>query len=515
MARISILGGTGYTGGALVAEALRRGHQVTSVSRHEPEEGLDGATYLIGSALDPDVLARAVEGHDVVLEAVSPRGDMVGKEEELVDQLIELASRTGTRLGVIGSASSLLVEEGGPRLYDVNDIPAEVKPEIDTGMALLETLKNTSAELDWFYVSPPEEFGAWVPAPDTGEYRLSEDVLLRATDGRSTISAADLARAVLDEIEVPKFWRRRFQLVGVPYLVWTAIYELAAGDPWRFPIAVLTGTGSYHLYFLLVSMQLYLVFPLLRRLLRATAGHHGGLFAAAVAYQATAYALLPRVIAQPDALLISYLGFVVVGGIAAWHAEALLAWTASHRRTVFWSTAAVIAAGLGWFALRTLTFSNDPATASAVFQPAIVIESIAVAWTFLALGLTWRGASLHRPLPGAAVGLPLPGPAVGRSFPGRLFRAGADVSFGVYLGHPLLLQGLLAAGLGTLVAGLPQPVITFLTLAVAVPAVYLICAVVARALRRTPLSLALTGHPAAAPVVPVSPGGLRCERQTA
>jgi hypothetical protein len=58
-------------------------------------------------------------------------------------------------------------------------------------------------------------------------------------------------------------------------------------------------------------------------------------------------------------------------------------------------------------------------------------------------------------------------------------------------------------------------VITFLTLAVAVPAVYLICAVVARALRRTPLSLALTGHPAAAPVVPVSPGGLRCERQTA
>ena len=167
MARISVLGGTGYLGSALVAEGIRRGHQVTSVSRKEPEARLDGVSYLIGSALDPDVLARAVEGHDVVLEAVSPRGDMVGKEEGLVDQLIELTPRTGTRLGVVGGASSLLAEEGGPRLYDVtvDDIPAEVKPEIDTGMAVLETLKNAPADVDWFYVSPPQDFGAWVPAP--------------------------------------------------------------------------------------------------------------------------------------------------------------------------------------------------------------------------------------------------------------------------------------------------------------------------------------------------------------
>jgi putative NADH-flavin reductase len=210
MARISVLGGTGYTGGALVAEALRRGHQVTSVSRSEPEERLDGVSYLIGSALDPDVLERAVEGQDVVIESVSPRGDMVGQEERLVDQLIDLTPRTGTRLGVIGGASSLLVEEGGPRLYDVSEIPDEVRPEIDTGLAVLEALRSAPADVDWFYVSPPQDYGAWVPAPDTGEYRLSEDILLRDADGRSTISAADLARAILDEIEVPHFRRRRF-----------------------------------------------------------------------------------------------------------------------------------------------------------------------------------------------------------------------------------------------------------------------------------------------------------------
>lgn len=212
MARISVLGGTGYTGSEIVAQAARRGHQVTSVSRNEPEQRLNGVAYLIGSVLDPDVLRRAVEGHDVVIEAVSPRGDMAGKEEGLVDALIALTPSTGTRLGVIGGASSLLVEEGGQRLYDltVDQLPPEVKPEVDTGMALLETLRSTSADVDWFYVSPPEEFGAWVPAPDTGEYRISEDVLLRDEDGKSAISATDLARAVLDEIETPHFRRRRF-----------------------------------------------------------------------------------------------------------------------------------------------------------------------------------------------------------------------------------------------------------------------------------------------------------------
>jgi peptidoglycan/LPS O-acetylase OafA/YrhL len=286
----------------------------------------------------------------------------------------------------------------------------------------------------------------------------------------------------------PAFWRRRYLLIGVPYLVWSAIYVVADRQPGFFLHAVLTGEASYHLYFLLVSMQLYLVFPLLRRLLRATAGHHRVVLGAAFAYQLIAYVVMPRLMTQPDALLISYLGFVVIGGVAAVHAPDLLAWTEAHRRTVLLSAAGLTTAGLGWFAVQTLLLGRTPSAASAVFQPAIVVESVAVAWAFLAIGLSWRG---------------------------RWFRTGADVSFGVYLSHPLLLHGLLAAGLGALVAGLPGPVITLLSLTVAVPAVYLTCAAAVAAVRRTPLSLALTGHPAVARAVPVSPGGLRCERQTA
>ena len=112
-----------------------------------------------------------------MIEAVSPRGDMAGKEEGLVEVLSSRVTGTPTRLGVIGGASSLLVEEGGPRLIDTHQPPAEVLPEIETGIRILDTLKASPEALDWFYVSPARDFGAWVPAPDTGSYRLGGDVL--------------------------------------------------------------------------------------------------------------------------------------------------------------------------------------------------------------------------------------------------------------------------------------------------------------------------------------------------
>jgi len=209
---ITVLGGTGYGGGAVVREAHRRGHHVTACSRHAATEPVDGVTYLIGSAVDPEFLAQAVEGADVVFEAIAPRGDMQGKLEPVVSQLIQLADRDSVRLGVLGGASSLLVAPGGPRLYDVTDFPDASRPEVDTGLTLLTMLKNSPSTLDWFYVSAAEGFGSWDPGTVTGRYRTSDDVLLTDSDGRSHISAADLALAVVDELERPQHHRQRFHV---------------------------------------------------------------------------------------------------------------------------------------------------------------------------------------------------------------------------------------------------------------------------------------------------------------
>lgn len=212
MARITVLGGTGYAGAAIVAEAARRGHEVTAVSRSAPERPVDGADYAIGSVLDAAVLDAVVPGRDVVICALSPRGDMAGKVEGVLRDLVRRLDGTPTRLGHIGGASSLLVEPGGPTLWDTtkDHLPAEVRPEIETGLRILDDLRATPETLDWFYVSPPETFGSWVPAPEMGGYRLGGDVLVRAADGTSTISAPDLALAVVDEVETPKHRRGRF-----------------------------------------------------------------------------------------------------------------------------------------------------------------------------------------------------------------------------------------------------------------------------------------------------------------
>lgn len=212
MARISVLGGTGYSGGAVVREASRRGHAVTSYSRRPPEQPVDGVTYVTGSLLDRELLAQSIRDTDVVFEALSPRGDMQGKVEDLVDDLIRLSDEAGVRLGVLGGASSMLVTEGGPRLFDVAETAPEILPEVQTGLDVLEALTSAPQTLDWFYVSPAASFGAWIDAPVTGAYRQSDDVLLTDENGQSVISGDDLAVAVVDEIEQPRHRRRRFHV---------------------------------------------------------------------------------------------------------------------------------------------------------------------------------------------------------------------------------------------------------------------------------------------------------------
>jgi peptidoglycan/LPS O-acetylase OafA/YrhL len=96
-------------------------------------------------------------------------------------------------------------------------------------------------------------------------------------------------------LSLGQFWRRRYVQLGVPYLIWSGIYWLytlisvdgAWGNAWSLLWHDLV-FGYYQLYFAVVLLQLYLVFPLLLRILRS-ARHHwlvmaaSGLFALALA----------------------------------------------------------------------------------------------------------------------------------------------------------------------------------------------------------------------------------------
>lgn len=209
MSRIAVIGGTGYAGRNIVAEAVNRGHEVISIARSVPSERVEGATYIEGTVLDVPGLLAQLDGVDVVISALAARGDMLGKMQPGLAALVA-ALPENVRVGVVGGAGGSLVEAGGPRLIDTPGFTEEYKPEALEAFAVLEDLRATPESRDWFYVHPAGGFGAWAPGERTGSYRDGGDVLVVDAEGESFISGADLAVAFLDEIENPKHRRERF-----------------------------------------------------------------------------------------------------------------------------------------------------------------------------------------------------------------------------------------------------------------------------------------------------------------
>ena len=216
MTTIAIFGGTGYAGSAIRDEALGRGHRVIAVSRHAPADALaaDGLEFRQGDVHDPALVESVAAEADVIVVAIrfGPGGSGDG-DVRLADALPALtaaAAKHGTRLGVVGGAASLLVAEGGPRLLDTPEFPAQFKGEAGSAADALEILRADATGADWFFVSPAAGFGSYNPGQPTGKYRTGGDILLTDSAGKSEISGADYALAFVDEIENPAHHRTRF-----------------------------------------------------------------------------------------------------------------------------------------------------------------------------------------------------------------------------------------------------------------------------------------------------------------
>lgn len=208
MATIAVLGGTGYAGRHIVAEAVDRGHTVLSVARTAPSERVAGATYVEGTLLDVPSLAAELTGADVVVSAIAPRGEMAGQVRPNLEALFSVLPDT-VRVGVIGGAGGSLVAPEGPRVVDAG-FPEEFKAEALEAIGVLDDLQAEQSGRDWFFVHPAGGFGAWNPGERTGSYRDGGDVIVTDESGESFISGADLAVAVVDEIENPRHSRGRF-----------------------------------------------------------------------------------------------------------------------------------------------------------------------------------------------------------------------------------------------------------------------------------------------------------------
>lgn len=212
MSKIVVIGGTGYAGTHIVTEAVSRGHEVTSLSRHEPESAVEGATYLTGDVTDHNTLAGAVDGAEVVVSTLSPRGALDGKILDVDKDVASLARTAGARLFVVGGFSSLRPAEGEPAAADSGQLPPEFGTEPLQMHAVLTALKDEPEDLDWVFLSPAMEFGAHAPGEALGRYRIGGDVVMVDDDGRSAISGADFALAIVDRIDKADYHRAHISI---------------------------------------------------------------------------------------------------------------------------------------------------------------------------------------------------------------------------------------------------------------------------------------------------------------
>jgi peptidoglycan/LPS O-acetylase OafA/YrhL len=254
------------------------------------------------------------------------------------------------------------------------------------------------------------------------------------------------------------FWRRRLLVVALPYVTWTVIYFALGivqsgrvgsitGDAQRLGSLLLTGYDQ--LYFLILLLQFYLLYPAFLWLVRRTEHHHWWLLGVSLAVQLILFWLvheqdLPGWMLGKGATreLWNYELFVIAGAVMAWHYRTVHTWLCRHWRLLLAAAAVGVAVGEAWYVLAALGVSGfgggDP---SDPFQPVEIPLYLGLITLVYLLGVLLTRERWPRRLR-------------------ALVRAGADYSYGIYLGQVLVATPLTMFGWRSLDGELPWEVVT-------------------------------------------------------
>lgn len=201
--RIAVFGASGDIGRRIVAESLGRGHQVTAVSRRQPEPRLHDErvqNVICDIEHEPD-LSTITGAHDIVISTLRPRDGEEAKLAELTAHVVNAAIQTRTRFIVVGGAARL-------KLHDDSQHTVLTAPDF-LPEAYLAIARASQQQYEWVrprlgsigtYLSPPAAIAA---GHRTGSYRSGLDTLVVDPQGESKISIEDFAVAVLDEVDEP------------------------------------------------------------------------------------------------------------------------------------------------------------------------------------------------------------------------------------------------------------------------------------------------------------------------
>ena len=207
--KIAVVCANGKAGRLIVEEAVRRGLDVTAVTRGENRTE---AKQAVRKDLF-DLTAADLKGFDVVVDAFGAwTPETLPQHSTSLKHLCDLLSGRETRLLVVGGAGSLYVNpEHTVQVMDAPEFQEVFKPLASSMAKALGELRARD-DVKWTYVSPAGDFQA--EGPRTGKYILGGEELTLNSRGESVISYADYAIAMVDEAVSGKHIRRRISVVA-------------------------------------------------------------------------------------------------------------------------------------------------------------------------------------------------------------------------------------------------------------------------------------------------------------
>ena len=246
-----------------------------------------------------------------------------------------------------------------------------------------------------------------------------------------------------------QFWKKRGIGTLLPYVVWSSVY-ICVSTPAQSPASfvhttlfdILTGNASYQLYYILLTLQFYLIFPLYLLFLRRVAHHPWIVLGISFTLQvllfyADFHVLQSNTSALPafwqvfvqyqDRFVPIYQFYFVLGGITALYFQQVKSFLLRHGKLVVGMFTVLLAALWLHFALQVRVYGEPLAYATSVLQPIMVFYSGAVILFALWLACHWAAKTGREER------------SRNRRFWGKL----SDASFGVYLVHALILTCLL------------------------------------------------------------------------
>ena len=194
--KIAVLAANGKVGSLIVKEAVDRGNDVTAIARDENKTV--AKKFLKKDILD--LTENDLKDFDVVITAFGAwTEDTLPLHKTTLEHLSNILANKNTHFLVVGGAGSLYTDESlTTQLFTTPDFPTDYYPLASNNAKGLDVLRKRN-DVKWTYISPAAEFGyEW---ERKGEYQLAGEVFTVNAEGKSEISYADYAIAMVDEAE--------------------------------------------------------------------------------------------------------------------------------------------------------------------------------------------------------------------------------------------------------------------------------------------------------------------------